>query len=87
MSSGYTLLDHTCSRFKECINPQMVEALENLANRRADLCDVITVIPGRWAGLQAVVVGSNSRKRKRAARTALAIAAVHEARSLRVLIE
>ena len=45
------------------------------------------LIPGRWAGLQAVVVGSNSRRRKRAARIALAIAAVHEARSLRVLIE
>ena len=63
-------------------HPQLVEALENLANGRADFFDVISVIRGRWAGLQAVVVGSNSRKRKRAAKIALAIAAVHDARSV-----
>ena len=63
-------------------HPQLVEALENLAIGRADFFDVISVIRGRWAGLQAVGVGSNSRKRKRAAKIALAIAAVQDARSV-----
>ena len=44
--------------------------------------DVISVIHGRWAGLQAVGVGVNSRKRNRAAKIALAIAAVGDARSV-----
>ena len=61
---------------------QLVDALENFANGRAAFFDVITVTRGRWAGLQAVGVGSTSRKRKRAAKIALAIAAVGDARSV-----
>ena len=67
---------------REMFHPQLVEALQNLANGRAEFFDVISVIRGRWAGLQAVVVGSNSHKRKLAAEIALAIAAVHDARSV-----
>ena len=61
-------------------HPELVEALENLANGRADFFDVITLTSGRWTGLQAAVVGSTTRKRARAARLAFAIAAVHDAR-------
>ena len=67
---------------RELFHAQLVEALENLANGRAHCFDIISVIRGRWTGLQAVAVGSNSRRRQRGAKIALATTAVHDARSV-----
>ena len=66
---------------RELFHTQLVDALEKFANGRAAYFDVISVIHGRWAGLQAVGVGSNNDKRKRAEKIALAITALHDERS------
>ena len=63
---------------RNSFHPRLVQGLEILVNDEGQFFDVISVIGGVWAGLQAVAVGSNSDKRKRAGKIALAIAAVRE---------
>ena len=65
------------------LNQALVRAIE-----RADsgqhvqryFFDLVTVTSGTWIGLRAVGVGSTVEKRKRAAKIALAAAAIHESR-------
>ena len=66
-------------------HPQLTQAIEQLdygKDHSTHLFDIVTVNNGTWAGLQAVAIGTNAEKRKKAAKIALAVAVVNDARCL-----
>ena len=65
---------------------ELVEALETLVGERTQFFDIISVTHGPWAGLQAVGLGSNGERRRQAGKIALAIAALHDDRSVAVKV-
>ena len=84
-SNDINTVEGSLGKRKVQFHPELAQAIEQLDygnDHRTHLFDIVTVNNGTWAGLQAMAIGTNAEKRKKAAKIALAVAVVNDARCL-----